>query len=326
MRQAGSRAVEVPPDGASSRSDTAGETVRRQAIPWQLRLLVLAAIWGMSFVFIKVGVEAFAPLQVAVGRMALGTATLLILLRARGEGLPTDPDTWRHLAIVAVVANVIPFSLFAYGETLTTSVLAGIWNATTPLFTAPLAMLMLRDEPLTRSRIVGLVVGFMGVLVVLGVWQGTGDGQLAGNLMCLGAAASYGVGFPYLRKYLTGRGDSVLSLAAGQLLCGTIELTIITPFLTAMPSAMPLEAIASVLALGVLGTGIAYVINYGLIRDTGATTTSTVTYLIPLFSTVAGVLILGEPLTWYEPAGAIVVILGVAISQGKLARAMGRSL
>jgi drug/metabolite transporter (DMT)-like permease len=325
MRQAEDRTVEARKDAAASRSGAAEAVVRRRGIPWQARLIVLAAIWGMSFLFIKVGVEVLAPLQVTLGRMALGTATLLILLRARRERLPDDPRVWRHLAVVAIVANVIPFSLFAYGETLTTSVLAGIWNATTPLFTAPLAMLMLRDEPLTRSRIVGLVVGFSGVLVVLGVWQGMGDGQLTGNLMCLGASASYGLAFPYMRKYLAGRGDSVLSLAAGQLMCGTIELAIIATFFTAMPSAMPLKVVASVLALGVFGTGIAYVINYGLIRDTGATTTSTVTYLIPLFSTVAGVVVLGEPLTWYEPVGGIIVILGVAISQNKLARALGRS-
>jgi drug/metabolite transporter (DMT)-like permease len=204
-------------------------------------------------------------------------------------------------------------------------VLAGIFNATTPLFTAPIAMLMLRDERLTRSKLVGLAVGFLGVLVVLGVWNGMGAGEFAGNLMCLGASASYGLAFPYLRKYLTGRGGSMLALAAGQLLCGTIELAIITPLLTTMPTSMSLNAVGSVLALGILGTGIAYSINYSLIRDTGATNTSTVTYLIPLFSTVAGVAILGEPLSWYEPIGAIIVILGVAISQGKLASIPGRS-
>lgn len=295
-------------------------TEGRRGVPWQLRLVLLAAIWGMSFVFIKLGVEAFAPLQVALGRMALGTVTLLLLLRARGEGLPADPDVWRHLAVVAVVANVIPFSLFAYGETLTTSVLAGIWNATTPLFTAPIALVMLRDEPLTKNRLLGLAIGFLGVLVVLGAWQGLSGGELAGNLMCLGASASYGVGFPYMRKHLTSRGDSVLSLAAGQLMCGTLEVAILTTLLTTLPGTISLSAAGGVLALGVLGTGLAYVINYGLIRETGATTASTVTYLIPLFSTVAGVALLGEPLAWYQPVGGVVVVLGVAISQGALGR------
>lgn len=116
----------------------------------------------------------------------------------------------------------------------------------------------------------------------------------------------------------------MLSLAAGQLLCGTIELAIITPFLTAMPGTLTITAVGSVLALGILGTGIAYSINYSLIRDTGATNASTVTYLIPLFSTVAGVSIVGEPLSWYQPVGGIIVILGVAISQGKLKSVVAR--
>jgi len=303
-------------DAEKNRPREAG--VSRFAIPWQARLILLAAIWGMSFVFIKVGDGALAPLQVALGRTILGTATLLLLMAIRREGLPRGRQVWLHLAAAAVLFNALPYSLFAYGELHTTSVLAGIWNATTPLFAAPLAILMLPRERLSRDRLVGLALGFIGVLIVLGVWQGLGGSALLGNLLCLGAAASYGLGFPYTRKYLADRGESTLALATGQLLCGTIELAIITPFLTHAPSALPLKVIASILVLGVLGTGIGYLLNYSLIRDAGPTVASTVTYLIPLFSTAAGVLVLGEPLTWYEPVGALVVILGVVISQGRL--------
>lgn len=325
MPKPGDGAVETRWRRAASRREAAEATVRTQGIPWQLRLIALASIWGMSYLFIKVSLEALAPLQIALVRMALGTAALLVILWTRGERLPKDPRVWGHLGIVAVVGNVIPFALFGYGESSTTSVLAGIANATTPLFTAPIAMVMLRDEPLTTRKLVGLVVGFSGVLVVLGVWNGMDTGELAGNLMCLGASASYGLAFPYLRKYLTGRGGSVLSLAAGQLMCGTIELAIITPFLTTMPSTMPFPVAGSILALGILGTGIAYSINYSIIRDTGATNASMVNYIIPLFSTVAGVMILGEPLSWYEPVGGIVVILGVAISRGRATGSHGPS-
>lgn len=287
-------------------------------VPWQVRLVPLAAIWGMSFLFIKVGDEEFAPLQVAFIRMLVGTATLLLILALRREGLPRDPRIWMHLTVAAIFFNALPFSLFAYGELHTTSVLAGIWNATTPLFTAPLALLILPGERLDRGRLVGLILGFLGVLIVLGIWRGLGENALAGNLLCMGAAISYGFGFPYTRKYLSGRPHSVLSLAAGQLVCGTVELAIITPFVTRLPAAVTLPAIGSVFVLGALGTGIAYILNYGLIRDAGPTAASTVTYLVPLFSTVVGVLVLGEPLTWYEPAGALVVILGVAVSQGRI--------
>lgn len=289
-----------------------------RAVPWQARLALLASIWGLSFLFIKVGDEALAPLQVALGRMLLGTFTLLLVLAARREGLPREGRIWIHLAGAAILFNVLPFSLFAYGETRTTSVLAGICNATTPLFTLPLAMLMLAEERPTRQKAAGIAIGFLGVLVVLGIWRGLGGAALIGNLACLGAALCYGLGFPYMRRYLSGQPYSTISLATGQLICGTTILALITPFVTAAPNTVPLKVVGSIVALGALGTGIAYIVNYSLIRDAGATAASTVTYLIPLFSTAVGVAVLGEPLAWYEPVGAIVVVAGVAISQGRL--------
>ncbi len=299
----------------------------RAALPWPVRFVMLAAIWGSSFLFIKVGDAALAPVQVTLGRMVFGAATLLLILAARREGLPHAPRVWGHLAVAALLLNALPFTLFAYGELHTTSVLAGIWNATTPLFAFPLALLMLREERPSAARAASLAIGFLGVLVVLGVWQGFGGQALVGNLACLGAAVSYGVGFPYTRKYLAGRPESTVVLAAGQLLCGTVELALVTPLLAGLPATLPpMHVIASVVALGVLGTGIAYILNYGLIRDAGATVAATVTYVIPLFATIEGVIVLREPVTWYEPVGAVVVILGVAVSQGRLriARPGGR--
>lgn len=287
-------------------------------VPWQVRLGALAAIWGMSFLFIKVGDEALAPLQVALGRLLFGTAVLILILAVRRIALPKGRRVWLHLAVAAALLNAIPFSLFAYGELHTTSVLAGIWNAATPLFVAPVAIVMLPGERLSRSRLGGLLLGFSGVLVVLGIWEGTTGGTALGNLLCIGATISYGFGFPYTRKYLTGRPESILALAAGQLICGTIELAIVTPFFTHMPGTVPFKVLASIFVLGALGTGVAYILNYGLIREAGATAASTVGYLVPLFSTAAGVLVLSEPLTWYEPVGALVVILGVAVSQGRI--------
>ncbi len=308
-------------DGISAR-----RTGRGIALLWQARFVLLAAIWGSSFLFIKVGDGALRPLQVTLGRMVFGALTLLIILAARREGLPRAPRVWGHLAVAALLLNALPFSLFAYGELHTTSVLAGIWNATTPLFAFPLALLMLREERPSAARVAGLALGFLGVLVVLGVWQGFGGQALLGNLACLAAAVSYGCGFPYTRKYLAGRPESIVALAGGQLLCGTAELALVTPFLDGVPTtAPPVPVIASVVALGVLGTGIAYILNYGLIRDAGSTIASTVTYAIPLFSTVEGVVALGEKLTWYEPVGAVIVILGVAVSQGRVRLASRRT-
>lgn len=309
--RAGAEAVRghlVVADGQRGRAGSGG---------WAPRFVLLAAIWGLSFLFIKVGDESLAPLQVAFGRTATGAATLLVVLAARRQRLPGGWRTWGHLAVAAVLLNAAPFSLFAYGEQHVPSVLAGIWNATTPLFALPAAVLMLPGERLGRSRGTGLLIGFVGVLVVLGVWNGFGGGSLQGNALCLSAAACYGVGFPYTRRYLSGRGNP-LPLAAGQLLCGTLELAALTPVVTGAPAQLPARVVVSVLALGVFGTGLAYVLNYSIIRDAGATVSSTVTYVIPVFSTLAGLLVLGEPLSWHEPVGAAVVAVGALLAQGRL--------
>lgn len=290
----------------------------RPAPPWPARFLALAAIWGSSFLLIKLGDEALAPAQVALSRVAIGSAVLLVVLAARRERLPRGVVAWRRLAVAALLLNALPFTLFAYGETQVTSVLAGIWNATTPLLTLLVAMAVLPGERPTRQRITGLLVGFGGVLIVLGVWRGLGGQAVLGSLACLGAACCYGLGYPYTRLRLAGRAESVVALAAAQLICATIELALVAPLLVGAPTSLTPRAVVSVVALGVLGTGLAFVLNYGLIRDAGATVASTVTYVIPLFSTLLGVLILSEPLTWNEPVGALVVILGVAVAQGRL--------
>jgi len=152
--------------------------------------------------------------------------------------------------------------------------------------------------------------------VVLGIWRGAAGGELVGDLLCLGAAASYALGFPYTRKYLTGRSDSMFGVVAAQLLSGTLELAIVAPFLSDVPTTLPVKSLGSIVLLGALGTGIAYVLQFGLIRDVGAMAASTVAYLILLISVAAGILVLHEPLAWYQPLGAVVVILGIARSQG----------
>lgn len=287
---------------------------------WGARFLLLALIWGLSFLLIKLAEKELVPLQVAVGRMLAGTACLALILVFRGERLPSGWRTWGHLAVAGLLLNALPFSLIAYGEQHVSSVMAGIWNATTPLFTLPVAVALIAQERMSRQRTLGLLVGFAGVLIVLGIWNGQSGGSLDGNLLCMSSAVSYGFAFPYARRFLASRADSPLCLAAGQLVCGTIELAIITPLLSRAPGALTGGALASVLALGTLGTGIAYILNYSIIRDAGATVASTVTYIIPIFSTLAGVIFLAERLAWYQPLGAVVILLGAATAQDRLRR------
>src|SRR4029077_18928736 len=146
-----------------------------------------------------------------------------------------------------------------------------------------------------------------------------------GSLAVAGASACYGLSFTYLRRLVVSQSDDGVSLVAGQLLCGTAIMAVVTLAFTSAPSHLGAGPILSVCALGVLGTGVAYVLNYAVVRRAGATIASTVTYLVPLFAAACGVLLLGEGLDWNEPVGAFVVLLGVAISQGRLRLAPRRA-
>jgi drug/metabolite transporter (DMT)-like permease len=321
------------PWGRVSRVETATapDTVPTVAAPasrpdlrsWLPGYLALALIWGSSFLFIKVGIRQLHPLYVTLGRLAAGALTVLVVLLVTRGRLPRGGRVWLHLAFVGAVGAALPFALFGYGEQRVSSVLAGIWNATTPLIALPVAALVFRTERLTVRRGVGIVLGFVGVLIVLGVWRGVGGAQFTGQLMCLGAAVCYGVAIPYQRRFLTGPELSGAAVPAGQLLMGMVQLAIVAPLVAGAPPApsrLSTAVIGSVLALGALGTGLAFVFNFRVIRYAGATTSASVTYLVPIVATLIGVLVLGERLSWYEPVGALVVLAGVAVSQGLFGR------
>ncbi|HEX6836215.1 MAG TPA: DMT family transporter [Polyangia bacterium] len=280
------------------------------------RFLALTLIWGASFLFIKVGVSALAPMQVAFGRMAFGAATLLLWSAARRERLPREPRVWGHLAVAAALANSIPFTLFAYAEQHVSSALASIGNATVPLFTLLFALFFLPSEYPTLRRTLGLAVGFGGVFVVLGAWRGLSLGpDRAGMLLILIATACYGMSGVYMRRFLSMTSYSSLALSVGQLVVGVIELGVVLPFATHMPHHVPLRVFGAIFALGAFGTGIAYVLSYGLIRLAGATVASMVTYFIPVVSILIGVVGLGEHLAWNAPVGAFIIVAGAVLSR-----------
>jgi drug/metabolite transporter (DMT)-like permease len=292
-------------------------------LPWQVSFLVLAATWGCSFWWMKLGLEVLAPVQVAFVRLAIGAAALLLICAVTGVRLPRNLSTWRHLFVVAMLVNSIPFTLFAYGETHIPSVLAGIINAATPLTTLAVILLAFPEEKPTADRVIGLLVGFLGILVVIGVWEGLGTGEWTGVAACLGAVTCYGIAFPYTRRHLAGLPESGVSLAAGQVTCGALVLLPLGVLAGPLHGPITLEPVLGMLFLGALGSGIAFALNYQIVRAAGPSTASTVTYLTPLFAIAVGVAFLGETVVWHEPVGGLVVLLGVAISQGRARGAIG---
>lgn len=284
---------------------------------WVPGYLAAGVIWGCSFAFIAVGLRALTPVQVASARQVLGALTLLALCLVLRVPLPRSRRTWGHLVVVALLLNVAPGLLFAVGQQTVSSVIAGIINAMTPLATLAVILAAYPEERPTRRRVLGLLLGFAGVAVVIGVWRGLGEGQWFGVLACLGAITCYGLALPYSRRYLTSTGQRPLSLVTGQVvLAGVLMLPVLALAGTTPRGPVTGDVVLAVLALGVLGTGVAYALNYRVIAVAGAGTAATVTYITPVVATVVGVAFLGEQLHWNEPVGALVILLGVALGQG----------
>lgn len=212
------------------RTDTPTATTprRRTALDWRIRFGALSLIWGFSFLLIKVGTEGYAPFQVTFGRLLFGTAVLAAAMVVKRERLPRGARTWGHLTVAAFLLNALPFSLFAYSELTIPSTLAGICNATSPLWGMALSLVALSEDRPTRRRVAGLGIGFLGVLTVLGVWQGFHGLDATGTLMALLASLSYPIGWIYVRRTLAGTGHSHLSMTGAQLLLATAQLALVT--------------------------------------------------------------------------------------------------
>lgn len=286
---------------------------------WKLQFTLTSVIWGSSFLFIKVLDRHWPALWVAFGRVTLGAATLVAMVLIRRERFPSDRRLWLHCLVAAALFNAAPFTLFAFGETRVSSILAGMWNATTPLWVLVILLVAFPEERPSRGRLAGIVVGFLGAGVLLGPWRGLGGGALIGHLACAGAALCYGLGFPYTRRYLAGRPESGVVLSACQLSCASVVLAFFLPLADAPTGNIGFQGWGSLLALGALGSGLAYVFNYAVVRARGSAVASTVTYVIPVVSTVLGAVVLGESLHWNQPVGVAVLLAGIAVSQGRLA-------
>jgi len=287
---------------------------------WLPAYLALGTVWGCSFIFIELGLEFLTPFGVAFVRCALGAITLLIFTKIRKVDLPKDRKIWQKLWVVAMLLNVIPGVLFAFAQQYVTSVLASIINAGTPLMTLVFILIVFREEKLKPEQIIGLIIGALGVLTVVGVWKDLGDNQLVGVIALLIAISCYGASYPYSTRNVIPLKLKPEALATGQLIMAAVTLL---PFFIINGVSNDFyrpQSVIAMLCLGIFGSGFAYIWNFAITAAAGSAIASTVTYLTPVVAVIVGFLYLGEVIVWHEIVGALIVIVGALLSQGRLNR------
>jgi len=285
---------------------------------WIPIYIILGIVWGCSFIFIKAGLEFLSPVGVAFVRCALGAVTLYSYARFKGISLPRNRMALVHIWVVSLLLNVIPGIFYALAETAVTSILAAIMNAVTPLMTVLAILLINREEKPEFHQLLGLLLGFLGVLIVLGAWAGLGDNPLWAILILLFAVACYGVTFPYTRRFVMPLKIKSEAIVATQLICAASTLLPIYLISGISVTTFPVTPVISMVALGVFGSGFAYLWNFKIMQLAGSAIASSVTYLTPLVAVIVGVIFLSEKVTWNEPVGALVVLLGAAIAQERI--------
>jgi len=277
------------------------------------RMGLLALFWGSSFLWIKIGLASFSPVQMTFVRLVLGAAVLVVLCYAGRQRLPRNRVLWGHLLVAALVGNAIPFTLFAVGEKTVDSGVAGVLNATTPLWVLLIGITLRSEKDLHPIKVTGLVLGFLGTLLIFAPWEA----ELAswGALIILVAAICYAISFAYIGRFVAGRGVAPIALSATQILAATGLTALALPIGGLDAIHLRWDAALAVVVLGIFGTGFAFALNYRLITDEGPTNASAVGYLLPVVSVLLGALFLHEELTPHVVAGMVVVLGGVAMTR-----------
>ena len=283
-------------------------------------LLTLSILWGGSFFFVEVIISELPPLTIVLLRVSLAAAALWLFALAVGLRPPSNIGAWKAFLVMGLLNNVIPFTLIVWGQTHIASGLASILNATTPLFTVIVAGLLLDDEKPTAAKMIGVSVGFIGVILMVGpvALSGLGSDLLA-QIAVLGAALSYALAGVFGRRFRT-MGINPVVTAAGQVTTSSVVLAPITfyidkPFDLAFPGAVTVAAVAS---LSVLSTAVAYILYFRVLASAGATNLLLVTFLIPVSAILLGAIVLGESLKPVHFLGMALIGIGLSAIDGRL--------
>ncbi|MDX1509981.1 MAG: DMT family transporter [Nitriliruptorales bacterium] len=275
-------------------------------------VLALALMWGVSFLFIKVAVTDVSPLWVVAGRTSIGAGVLAVILVARGRRLPTDRALWKHLAIIGLMSNMLPWLLLAWAEQDISSGLASVLNALVPSMTLVVAVAV-GIERLTVHRVAGLFLALGGTVVAVWSELGSGGDTLA-TLAVVAATILYGIGTVYAKRHVSGR-LGALDVAAGQILVSAVVTTIAALAFSGLPTGLELDSAGALVGLGALGTGLAFVAFYELLERVGPTSATLVTYLIPVVGLTAGAVVLGERFGANVIVGLGIIISGIWLAQ-----------
>ncbi len=290
-----------------------------------LSLLALTAMWGTSFALNELALRAFTPAAIVLFRVAVGTVVLYSFLRLSGVGLPRHWRDWLPMGVMAVLGNVLPFQLIAWGQQSVTSSVAGVLMAVTPLFVLTLAHFFIPGDRLTPSRLLGFALGFVGVALVIGpesLSHLTHDTAVLGSLAVLAAALSYAVNSVYARRL---GATHPTQLAVGMLIVATL-LSLPSTALEGVQIAQPgVGAIIAIALLGTLSTGLATVLYFRVIQGPGPTFLSIVNYLVPAWAVAIGVIFLDESLTVAIGAGLVLILAGIAIGEVRWSTPRGAS-
>ena len=285
---------------------------------WIPTYIALGIVWGASFLFIEKSLTFLTPSGVAFLRCFLGAVSLWFVLIIKKSKVKFNLILLFQLWIVGLFLNVLPGILFAFAQERVSSILAGIFNALTPIMSVVMILIVFRNEKLTANRIVGICLGFLGVLVVLLIGSNVGQLSWSAIIALVGAVLCYGISYPFTTKYIIPRQLQPEVLATTQVTLSAVTLFPLFLYHGITSYNPSLSAIFSIFALGFLGTGIAYIWNFTNVALAGASLASTVTYITPLVAVALGFLLLGEPLSWNEPVGGLIVLVGSAIAQGRI--------
>jgi len=290
---------------------------------WSL-LLSLSLLWGGSFFLVGVAVQSLPPLTIVAARVGLAAPVLWIAVVALGRRIPRDPAVWRAFVVMGILNNVIPFSLIVWGQTQIPSGLASILNASTPLFGVFVAGALLADERFTPARVLGVGIGFTGVVLLIGVdVLDIGDLPVLPQIAILGAALCYAVAGVFGRRFWAWGVDPLVT-AAGQVTASGVVMIGLAAGLE-HPWTLPLPGwpvFGALVALAVVCTALAYGVFFNILATSGATNVLLVTFLVPVTAILLGVLVLGETLRGSHLGGMALIGLGLLVMDGRAWRAL----